>query len=78
MHKKDFLKERIFFFLNAVWTHKKIFFLDHMIKVEAMNNLTPDTKQHIKYQLVLANLILFIYYIPYFTNIICSSLTLLH
>lgn len=30
-------------------THKKIFFLDHMIKVETINNLTPDIKHHIKY-----------------------------
>lgn len=40
-----------------------IFLLDHMIKVEAINNLTPDIKQHIKYQFVLANLKLFMYFI---------------
>jgi len=32
-----------------------------MIKVETMNNLTSDIKQHIKF--ILANLILFIYFI---------------
>lgn len=55
--KKDFN----FFSFNPVWTYKKFFFLDHMTKT--INNMAPDIKQHTTDQFVLANLILFIYFI---------------